>query len=79
VNDGNQAEPIPADIEHDIAIDVVGVLEHASDLGEIVPSHILDNPHPGSDLTFGIRVFGDGFTQMPPRHDVHGFILLHEL
>jgi hypothetical protein len=47
VNDGNQAEPIPADIEHDIAVYGIGVLEHASNLGEIVPSHILDNPHPG--------------------------------
>ncbi len=79
VNDGNQSEPIPADIEHDIAVYVIGVLEQASDLGEIMPSHILDNPHPGSDLTLGIRVLGDGFTQMPPRHDVHELILLHEL
>ena len=79
VNDRNQAEPIAADIEHDIAVYGIGVLEHASNLGEIVPSHTLDNPHPGSDLTIGIRVLGDGFTQMPPRHDVHGFILLHKL
>jgi hypothetical protein len=46
---GNQAEPIPADIEHDIVVDGIGVLEHASNLGEIVPPHTLDNPHPRAD------------------------------
>lgn len=79
MDDRDKPVPVLPDIEDHISIYIIGVLEPATDLREIVPPDRFDNADPSSDLVRRIRVPSDGLIQMPACHDMHFSNILHKL
>ncbi len=79
VNDRNEPVTVLANIENYVSLHMVGILEPAANLQEIVPSNLFDDNHPCLDLVRGIWVLLHGLVQMLARDDMHKGMILHNM
>ena len=79
MNDGDEPEPIPANVEHHISIDNVGILEHAADFQKIVPSSSFDDACPRFNLIPRAGMLFDDIAQVLAGDDMHSHTILHKL
>jgi hypothetical protein len=67
----NQPVPVLTNVENHITFNVIGILEYAADLREIVPPHMIDDTHPRRDFASGVRIIGYCLSNVLARDDVH--------
>lgn len=77
VNDRDESVTILPDVENHISLHIVGILEYAANLHEIVPAKPFDDNHPCFDLVRRIRVLLHGLVQVLTRNDMHNSMILH--
>ena len=75
--EGNKPVPIPSNVEHHIAVAIVGISEPAAHYQKIVPPDSFDYAYPRFDFARRIRVLFDCFAQTTTRDDMHSFIALY--
>jgi len=71
VNDSDKPISILSEIEDHIAVDIIGIREHAPNFRKVVPPDSFDDRSPGADFACRIRISLTGFVQMPSSDDVH--------
>jgi len=71
MNHRDQPIPILANIKNHVSLDVVGILEHIADLGEIMPANFFNDGRPCTNLLCRIGILFGSIVQMPSRDDVH--------
>ena len=79
VNDCDEPVAVPPKVKYHITLNIVCILESASNLREIVPSNLFDDSHPCLDLVRGIRVLLHSLAQMLACNDVHWLMILHNM
>ena len=79
VNDCDEPVTVLPNVENHVSLHIVGILERAANLLEIVPPNLSDDNHPCSDLVRRIWVLLHGLVQMLTRDDMHNDIILHKM
>ena len=79
MDDGYKPVPVVPNVEDHIAIDKIGVLEHAANLIKIVPTDRLDNGGPCLDFVRRIWVAFYRLPQMLTRNEMHSPRILHNM
>src|SRR5450755_3604432 len=77
VNDGDEPEPIPANVEHHVSVYIIGIGEHAADFQKIVPSSSLKDAYPRLNLIRRTGMSFHGIMQMLAGDDMHPPTILH--
>ena len=79
VNDCDEPVPVLPNVENHVSLHIVGILESAANLQEIVPSNPFDDNHPCFNLVRRIWVVLHGLVQMLMRDDMHNEMILHNM
>jgi len=79
VDDGYKPVPVVPNVEDHVAIDKIGILEHAANVVKIAPADRLDNGGPRHDFVRRIWVAFHRLPQMLTRNDIHSPSILHNM
>jgi hypothetical protein len=79
VDNSDKPIAVPSDVKDDVAIHVIGSLEHATHFRKIVPPDRLDDAHPRFDFVCRIRIAFYRLAQMLSRNDEHQSRILHNM
>jgi hypothetical protein len=79
VDDGYKPVPVVPNVEDHVAIDKIGILEHAANVIKIMPPDRLDNGGPCHDFVRRIWVAFHCIPQMLTRNDMHSPSVLHNM
>ena len=71
VDGGYQPIPVVSNVKDHVAIDKIGILEHATNVTKIVPADRLDNGGPSLDFVRRIWVVFHRLPQVLTRNDMH--------
>ena len=77
MDDGNEPEPIPPNVDHYIPVDIVGILEGAADFQKAVPPSSFNDACPCLDLIRCARMLLNCIAQMLAGDDMHPSKVLH--
>ena len=77
VNDCDEPVTVLPNVENRVSLPIVGILDRAANLLEIVPSNPFDDNHPCFDLVRRIWILLHGLVQMLARDDMHNGMILH--
>jgi hypothetical protein len=79
MDDGDESEPIPPNVEHYKPVNVVGILEGAADFQKVVPPSSFNDTCPRFDFIRCAGMLLDRIPQMLAGDDMHPPTLLHIL
>ena len=79
MDDGDEPEPIPPNVEHYIPVDVVGILEGAADFQKVLPPSSFNDTGPRLDLIRCAGMLLGCIAQMLAGDYVHPLTILHKL
>ncbi len=79
VNDCDEPVTVLPNAENHVSLHIVGILERAANLQEIVPSNPFDDIHPCFDLVCRTWELLHGLVQMLARDDMHNDMILHNM
>ena len=79
VNDRDEPITVLPNVENHVSLHIVGILERAANLQEVVPANPFDDYHPCFNLVRRIWVLLHGLVQMLARDDMHNSMILHNM
>lgn len=79
MDDRDEPEPIPTNVEHHIPVNVVSILEGAADFQKVVPPSSFNDTSPRFDLIRCAGMLLHCIAQMLAGDDVHPPTILHNL
>jgi len=79
MNDCDEPITVLPNVENHVSLHIVGILERAANLREIVPSNSFDDYRPCFDFVRRIWVLPHGLVQMLARNDMHSGMILHNM
>jgi len=71
VDDRDKPIPILPKVEDYVPGHIVGISDHTTNFGEILPPHRFNDCRPGFDFVRRIWIAIDGYLQMPSGDNVH--------